>query len=161
MVESYVDVSTMAGKKPTPIVSDAGLLLARGIDALERSHLQEAITLLRQVVELEPGSFHGHLALGIACTKALEIPQAQRALETAIELEPANFYAHLRIAQMYQRVGVPKKAKEEFQAALNLARTSEEKKFARDLLESERRRDARRAWRPDFSSLIRKRPPRK
>jgi Tfp pilus assembly protein PilF len=154
MMESLSETQTMAGKKPTPIVRDAGALLARGIDALERNHLDEAVALLWQAVELDPTMFHGHLALGVALTKALEIPQAQRALETAIELEPKNFYAHLRLAQMYQRVGVSRKAKEEYQAALDLAATTEEKKAARDMLEAEERRDATRAWRPDFANLI-------
>jgi Tfp pilus assembly protein PilF len=160
-MESISETPPMAGKKPTPIVRDASALLVRGIDALERNHIQEAVALLRQAVQLEPTSFHGQLALGIALTKALEIPQAQRALETAISLEPQNFYAHLRLAQMYQRVGVPKKAKEEFRAALDLAHSSEEKKTARDMLEAEQRRDPHRAFRPDFASLIRKGPRRK
>jgi tetratricopeptide (TPR) repeat protein len=153
-MESFCETPLMADTKPTPIIRDAGALLVRGIDALERNHLDEAIALLRQAVGLEPALFHGHLALGIALTKALKIPQAQRALETAIELEPKNFYAHLRLAQMYQRVGVVKEAKQECRVALDLAHTAEEKKIARDMLEAGERRDAHRAWRPDFAGLI-------
>jgi hypothetical protein len=100
------------------------------------------------------------LALGIALTKALQIPAAERALETAIHLEPRNFYAHLRMAELFQRIGVPTRTKEELQVALDLAQTAEEKKIARDLLTTEERRDPRRAWRPDFSKLLR-RPGRK
>ncbi len=77
-------------------------------------------------------------------------------METAIRLEPQNFYAHLRMAELFQRVGVPTKAKEELQIALDLAETAEQKKTARDLLTSEERRDARRAWRPDFSKVLRR-----
>jgi Tfp pilus assembly protein PilF len=153
--------SLSVSRRPTPIVKDAQTLLARGIDALERNHIEVAVGLLRQTVELDPQSFYGHLALGIALTRALEIPAAQRALETAIGLEPQNFYAHLRMAELYQRVGVPTRMKEELQAALDLACTSEEKKIARDLLASEGRRAAHRAWRPDFTRLLRKPRPRK
>lgn len=146
-------------KRPTPIVRDAQALLLRGIDALERNHIDEAVGLLRQTVQLDAQSFFGHLALGIALTKALHIPEAQRELEAAIGLEPTNFYAHLRMAELFQRVGVPTKAEEELRVALDLARTAEEKKIARDLLLGEERRAPRRAWRPDFSRLLRgKRP---
>ncbi len=146
----------MDGKRPTPIVRDAHALLVRGIDALERNHVDEAVGLLRQTVELDADSFYGHLALGIALTKALQIPAAEQALETAISLEPKSFYAHLRMAELFQRVGVPTKTKEELRIALDLAQTAEEKKIARDLLAMEERRDARRAWRPDFSKVLRR-----
>jgi Tfp pilus assembly protein PilF len=148
-------VSLMDGKRPTPIVRDAQALLVRGIDALERNHIDKAVGLLRQTVQLDVQSFYGYLALGIALTKALEIPEAERALETAIRLEPQNFYAHLRMAELFQRVGVPTRLKEELQIALDLAETAEQKKIARDLLASEERRNPRRAWRPDFSKLLR------
>ncbi|MGH7933142.1 MAG: hypothetical protein ACREQN_08220 [Candidatus Binataceae bacterium] len=147
-------ISLMDGKRPTPIVRDSHTLLVRGIDALERNRFDEAIGLLRQSVELDVRSFYGHLALGIALTKALQIPAAQQALETAISLEPRNFYAHLRMAELYQRVGVATRTEEELRVALDLARTADEKKIARDLLASEQRRDAHRAWRPDFSKLL-------
>jgi tetratricopeptide (TPR) repeat protein len=146
----------MEDKRPTPIVRHAHALLLRGIDALERNHIDEAVGLLRQSVQLDVDSFYGHLGLGIALTKALDIPAAETALETAIRLQPTNFYAHLRMAQLYQRVGVPTKAKEELRIALDFAQTTEEKKIARDLLAAEGRRDPRRAWRPDFAGLLRR-----
>jgi Tfp pilus assembly protein PilF len=146
----------MDGKHPTPIVRDAHSLLVRGIDALERNHIDAAVGLLSQTVQIDTQSFMGHLALGIALTKALDIPAAERELETAISLEPRNFYAHLRMAELYQRVGVPKKAKEELQTALDFAVTTGEKKIARDLLAAEEHRAAHRAWRPDFAGLLRR-----
>ena len=76
------------------------------------------------------------------------------ALENAIKLEPKNFYAHLRMAEFFQRVGVPTRAKAELRIALDLAQGPEEKKIARDLLTAEERLDPRRAWRPDFSRLL-------
>src|SRR6266849_8928071 len=147
---------SMDAKRPTPIVRDAHALLVRGIDALERNHIDEAVGLLRQSVQLDANSFYGQLALGIALTKALQIPAAEQALETAIRLEPKNFYAHFRMAELFQRVGVPTRTEEELRIALDLAQTAEEKKIARDLLGTEERRDPRRAWRPDFSKLLRR-----
>ncbi len=146
--------ASMETKRPTPIVRDAQVLFARGIDALERDRIDEAVGLLRQMVEVETDSFLGHLALGIALTKALEIPQAQLELETAISLEPSNYYGHLRLAELFQRVGVPSRAKEELRTALDLAQTAEQKKMARDMLAAAAKLDARRAWRPDFTKLL-------
>src|SRR5215469_16876429 len=103
MMDSNVteSIAAMDAKRPTPIVRDAQVLLVRGIDALERNHVDEAVGLLRQVVQLDADSFYGYLALGIALTKALEIPEAECALETAIRLQPKNFYAHFLLAYLF------------------------------------------------------------
>lgn len=154
-------LAAMPGKRPTPIVRDAYTLMLRGIDALERNHIDNAVGLLRQSVDLDPDSFFACLALGIALTKALEIPAAETALQNAIRLEPKSFWAHFRMAELFQRVGVPLKAKEEFQIALDLAETAEQKKAARDRIEAEQRREPRRAWRPDFFGLRRRKPTQK
>jgi len=144
-------------KTPTPIIRDARSLLARGVDALERERIEEAVGLLRQATELDESLFLAQLALGIALTKSLDIPGAQEALEIATRLEPENFYVHLRTAELYQRVGVPTRVNEELRLALDLARTSEQKKMARDLLALDKVREPRRAWRPDFLALWRNR----
>jgi Tfp pilus assembly protein PilF len=150
-----VGALVMDRKRLTPIVRDSHALMVRGIEELERNHIDEAVGLLRQSVTLDGTSFHAQLALGIALTKALEIPEAEQALRAAIDLEPANFWGHVRLAEMYQRVGVPTRATEELQLALDLAPTSAERKIARDLLEAEQRRNVGRAWRPDFLGLFR------
>lgn len=153
-VSTWIDSNV--DKRPTPIIKDAHALMLRGIDALERSRIDEAVGVLRQSVELDPASFHAQLALGIALTKALAIGDAEEALQNAIRLEPKNFYAHLRMAELYARVGVPTRVQEELRVALDAAVTSEEKKIARELLEADQRRDPRRAWRPDFSKLLKR-----
>jgi Tfp pilus assembly protein PilF len=152
-VNAVEAIASMDHKRPTPIVRDAQVLLARGIDALERGHLEEAAGLLRQTVELDPQSFHGFLGLGIALTRLYEIPQAQKALETALALEPNNFYAHLRMAELHLRVGVPTRAREELQQAMDLSDTPEQRKIVRELQAIDAKRATRRAWRPDFSFL--------
>jgi len=154
----HLTFAAMPEKRPTPIVRDAYALMLRGIDALERNHIDAAVGLLRQSVELDPDSFYASLALGIALTRALEIPRAEAALQNALRLEPGNFWVHFRMAELFQRVGVPSKAKEEFQIALDLAETAEQRKAARDRIDAEQRREPRRAWRPDFSGLLRRKP---
>jgi Tfp pilus assembly protein PilF len=154
---SGAEALMMEGKRPTPIVRDAHALLVRGIEELERNHLDEAMGLLKQAVQLDEKSFHAQLALGVAATKALEIPQAEQALENAIAIEPRNFWAHMRMAEFFHRVGVVTKCQEELQIALDVAETSEERKIAREMLDADQRSNPRRAWRPDFIGLLSKR----
>lgn len=146
----------IVSKPPTPIVRDADALFLRGIDALERNRFEEAAKSLQLAVSLAPKSSAVHLALGIACTHLLDIPAAFEALETAIELDPEGFFPHLRLGELYLRIGVPTKAQEELQLALDLSTSAEQRKMVRELLAVEKKRAAKRIWRPDFNRLLRR-----
>lgn len=110
------DEGLATNRKPTPIVRDAEQLLQRGIDALEHDRFEEAASLLRQAVDLEPESPIASLALGIALVRLLRIPEATAALENAIALDPEAFYPHFRMAELCMRVGVVAQAEEESHA---------------------------------------------
>src|SRR6266853_1356119 len=88
------------------------------------------------------------LRLGIVSMKLLEIPQAMCSLEEAVRLAPESFYPRLRLAELYMRVGVPTRAKEEIERAMELSETPEQRAMARKLLAVDAERSARRAWRP-------------
>ena len=148
----------VASKQPTPIVRDADKLFVRGVDALERNRFEEAAGLLRQAAALAPESSAVHLALGIVLTRLLEIPAAFAALETAIELDPKGFFSHFRMGELYMRVGVPTKGREELQLAMDLSTTPEQRRMVRELLAADTKRAPRRMWRPDFSRLTGKKP---
>ncbi len=60
------------------------------------------------------------------------------------------------MAQLYQRVGVPTKAKDELRSALDFAQTTEEKKIARDLLRQRSGAIFGAPCRPDFAALLRR-----
>ncbi len=153
-MNSYGETSsTMSSKRPIPIVRDADAALSRGIEALERERIEEAIGLLRQAADLAPGSARAWLALGIAATRALEIGEATTALKNAIELEPRNFYAHFRMAQLYMRVGVPTLARTELDIAMDLSEDEGQRALARQLLAIDKQRETKRIWRPDFTKL--------
>jgi tetratricopeptide (TPR) repeat protein len=145
--------------KPTPIISDVDALFRRGVEALEYERFEEAAALLKQAVNLAPDWPEAFLGLGIARTRLLQIPEAIEALETAIRLAPLNFYPHFRLAQLYLRVGVPTKAKQEIDRALEVSENSEQRRLARELRAIDARQGAKRIWRPDFSlfSKLRKR----
>lgn len=140
-------------KRPTPLFRDAEALLRQGIQALDYERLEEAAALLIQATQLAPESADAFLALGITLTRLLRIPEAAEALERAIVLAPENFYPHFRLAQVYLRVGVPTRAREELDKAMQLSETPEQRKWVRELLAADATRGARRAWRPDFTRL--------
>ncbi|HEY2106275.1 MAG TPA: tetratricopeptide repeat protein [Candidatus Binataceae bacterium] len=157
-MEARVETGLDMGKPPTPIVRDADALLRRGIEALEREHHEEAVVLLRQAVNLAPESADGFLALGIALMRTLQMQAAMAALETAIVLAPDAFYPRLRMAELYMRVGVPTRAREELNRAMDLSQSAEQRQMVRALNAVEAARAPKRAWRPDFSRLLKRGP---
>lgn len=153
-----IELGDVVVRQPTPIVRDADKLFIRGVDALERNRFEEAAGLLRQAAELAPQSSAVHLALGIALTRIIEIPAAFAALETAIALDPKGFFPHFRRGELYLRVGVPTKGKEELQLAMDLSAAPEQRAMVRELLALDAKRAPKRAWRPDFSRIIGRKP---
>ena len=154
-----VSGSELAMAKPTPIVRDADALLRRGIEALERERHEEAVVLLRQAVDLAEQPADGFLALGIALMRTMRMQEAMAALERAIELAPEAFYPRLRMAELYLRVGVPTRAKEEMTRAMDLSQSPEQRQMVRTLMAVDATRAPKRIWRPDFSKLIKRRRP--
>ncbi len=145
----------MATKRPTPIVREADALLRRGIEAVEFDRIDEAVGVLRQAAEIAPESHDVQLVFGIALMRAMEMYQAIAAFEAAIALDPESFFAHFRLGEAYMRVGVPTRAKEYLNQALQVSKTPEQRKMVRELLSVEAKRSPLRAWRPDFSRLLR------
>src|ERR1700675_3700543 len=86
--------STMATKRPTPIVRDADALLRRGIEAVEFNRIEEPVAVLRQAAERAPDSHDVELVFGIALMRAIEMQGAIAAFEAAIALNPNSFFAH-------------------------------------------------------------------
>lgn len=154
-----VVISELAMAKPTPIVRDAEALLQRGIDALERERHEEAVVLLRQAVSLAEDSADGCLALGIALMRTMRMQDAMAALQRAIALAPDAFYPRLRMAELYMRIGVPTRAKEEMTRAMDLSQNPDQRRMVRILMAADAQRAPKRIWRPDFSRLLKGRRP--
>ncbi len=151
--------SELVMAKPTPIVRDAEALLRRGIEALERERHEEAVVLLRQAVTLAEQSADGFLALGIALMRTMRMQEAMAALESAVALAPEAFYPRFRMAELFMRVGVPTRAKDEMARAMDLSQTPEQRQMVRTLMAVEIGRASKRIWRPDFSRFIKRRKP--
>jgi Flp pilus assembly protein TadD len=146
-------------KRPTPIIRDVDALLHNGIDLIERNRFEQAASLLRQAAGLQPDSALIHLALGIALGRLLRVPEATAALERAAELDPSAFFPRFRLGELYLRIGIPTRAREELQRAMDLSSDTEQRKMVRELLAVDARHEAKRAWRPDFLRLRRERKP--
>jgi len=65
------------------------------------------------------------------------------------------------MAELFQRGRSATRAKEELRIALDLAETTEQKKIARICSRARSDANPRRAWRPDFSKLLRRPRPKK
>jgi tetratricopeptide (TPR) repeat protein len=150
MDSEFVGDGTMA-KRPTPIIRDFDGLLRSGVELLERNRFEQARAVLTQAVELQPNSALAQLALGIALGRLLQIPEALAALERAVQLDATGFYPRFRLGELYMRIGVPSRAREELQHALDLSTNAEQRKLVRELLAVDGKREKSRVWRPDFS----------
>jgi Flp pilus assembly protein TadD len=73
------------------------------------------------------GDVDGHVALGIALARRSELRSAITVLERAVALDPAHFLAHLRLGELYRRSRRRPRSREHFVAALDAARTAEER----------------------------------
>jgi Tfp pilus assembly protein PilF len=158
-VELTAQDLTMASKRPTPIVRDADTLLRRGMEALEFNRNEEAVGVMRQAAELAPDSHDVQLVLGLALMRSMELQEAIAAFEAAIAIDPQSFFAHFRIAEAYMRVGVPTRAKEYLDTAMQVSVTPEQRQMVRQLLSLEAKRAPTRVWRPDFSRLLKRNKP--
>jgi tetratricopeptide (TPR) repeat protein len=150
-MESELVSGGEVAKRATPIIRDVEALLRSGVDLIERNRFEQARSLLTQAAELQPDSALVQLALGIALGRLLQIPEATAALERAVQLDAAGFYPRFRLGELYMRIGIPTRAREELQRALDLSTNGEQRKLVRELLALDAKREANRAWRPDFS----------
>ncbi|MGH7865275.1 MAG: tetratricopeptide repeat protein [Candidatus Binataceae bacterium] len=125
--------------------------MVRAVEALERARYHDAAALFRHAAQLDRGSLHAWLGLGIASTHTLDTATAEDALERAIELAPMDFFPRLRLAELYLRIGLPTKAHQALDRAMELSRDSAERRMVRELVAVDKSRGARRIWRPDFT----------
>lgn len=101
-------------RNPGPYI-DYGALL------IEKNRPQEAVPLLVQATQVDPGDIRAHERLGKAYADLDQLPQAQAEYERAIALTPDNARMHYLLGQIYRKEGFTEKAKQEFEryAALN------------------------------------------
>src|SRR4051794_35931714 len=59
-----------------------------GVTAFQNSRYEPAITYLREAIELDPGYFYAHNALGLVWWKKDKLDEAQASFERAVQVKP-------------------------------------------------------------------------
>jgi tetratricopeptide (TPR) repeat protein len=137
--------SGVAGKRIIPIFRDADTLFQKGVHALNCGRYREAASLLQQATDLAAPSAEISLGLGIALMRLLKVAEAEAALEQAVTLDPNGFFPHFRLGELYLRIGVNTRAREELSRAMDLSTSVEQSEMVVRLLQIETQRSHRRS----------------
>jgi TolB-like protein/class 3 adenylate cyclase len=117
-------------KRPSDLNAyDLYLLGTEHLEKVTEEDLKQALRLLSQAVELDPGLarawvelYHTHSTLGwYGGDKKAETARARAAAERAVELDPSDAEAHAAFAMALANGGDLKAARREFDEALRLA----------------------------------------
>jgi Flp pilus assembly protein TadD len=110
-----------SAKNPGPFIDMASLLL-------DQNRPTDAISSLRQAIEIAPRDAKAHELLGKAYSRLEQFPQAQAELESAIALAPQNPNLPCMLGPVYRKQGLTEKAKRELDrcASLNGTHSSPE-----------------------------------
>jgi tetratricopeptide (TPR) repeat protein len=77
---------------------DPVLLYNYGMALSDQDRLDEAISQLERLLQLEPDHANGRVALGVAQMRAGKIEQSVQTLQLAVEADPKNPWAHRNLA---------------------------------------------------------------
>lgn len=92
----------------------------RGLVAMARRNLQEAVEMFSTAVEINPKSIYVQNNLGLALIRRGDFFLARNHLEQAVALEPSMPYVYNNLGISYENLGLLEKAKESYQRALEL-----------------------------------------
>jgi tetratricopeptide (TPR) repeat protein len=91
-----------------------------------RQGSEKAFAHLMQAVELDSGIRIAHSDLGAIYMEQKRYPQALAALQQAVRLDPAQPDTHFRLGRLYQAMGDPAAAKQEFEKVRELQKKAED-----------------------------------
>lgn len=92
-----------------------------GLIARAEGRYDEAASLLRQVVDMEPRNAPGWIKLGQAYESQQRLPDAQAAFEKAIDVQPGYQGGYHSLGNYFYRIGKYEEAERRYQRALQLA----------------------------------------
>jgi eukaryotic-like serine/threonine-protein kinase len=92
-----------------------------GLIARTEGRYDEAASLLRQVVEIEPRNAQAWIKLGQAYESQQRLPDAQASFEKAIEIQPGYQGGYHSLGTYFYRIGKYDEAAHRFERALQLA----------------------------------------
>lgn len=82
--------------------------------------LEEAINVLTEGIEKQPGYMSARVSLGKIYLERGMLDEAKAEFEKVVHAIPENLYAHKKLAEIYRDFGEKDRAAEEFKAILNL-----------------------------------------
>jgi Flp pilus assembly protein TadD len=84
------------------------------------NELEEAEKELRYIVEKDSQNFDAQDGLGIVLIKAERYQEALPCLEKAVEINEKDVMVHVHLSVLYQKMGLPERAKSELDKARSL-----------------------------------------
>lgn len=111
--------------------SGAAAAQQRGMDALKRAELDQALRAFQQASLDDPGSVDVFSNLGLVYRKLDRLPEAEQALLQALTLEPGRAGAWFQLAQLY---GLEKDARRTLGALANTYRFANNPMRAEEIL---------------------------
>lgn len=85
--------------------------------SLRYNLIDEAIKYLKKALTLDPNHPPSYYLLGMAHVEKKNYKEAAAAFEKSLELKPDVSEAHVRLGVVYQEIGLPDKAEEEYKKA--------------------------------------------
>lgn len=113
---------------------DNSELLRASIDAMSREQNGEAMSLLKILVEREPGNFQGHYLLAAEHMQLGMVDRAEEGFRRAVALAPDFPLARFQLGQLYLVKGDATAAKATLVPLLNLPRGSALARYAQGLI---------------------------
>jgi arylsulfatase A-like enzyme/Tfp pilus assembly protein PilF len=95
-------------------------LMGRAKDAAQNEHLEEAMTMMREVLAEDPQIVDAHVTLGNWLLKSKRYDEAIAAFKEALALKPDNDVAMIDLALVYRTKGQTEAAIEGYRGALKL-----------------------------------------
>ncbi len=98
----------------------AGQRFREGMHALERADYLDAAQLFGAAAYLRPSVPKYHFFNGMALSKGGKIKEAERAISRALKADPFNAVYLAEVGHLYLKLGLPLRARGNFQRALNI-----------------------------------------
>jgi len=100
---------------------EAEELLHAGVRAYREGRYDEAVSVLRKGVEIDPLAYRLHMHLGLLYGRMGQVFEAISELERAVEINSRHFPAMKNLAVLYQKAGFRNKAAETWHKAARVA----------------------------------------
>lgn len=113
----FIDAAELSTKRQQK--SPVDLLIAHGIEALNRADYTEALHIFQHAIKKEPLNPEVLYYLGIVYSRTKQYPKAEKLLLKALQLIGENDYIYLELGRLYTLTGQCTKARDNLHKVLN------------------------------------------